>query len=72
MIKFNGMVRNVTSVASALALAVLLSGCAKQESAAPVTASISTQVETQAPTDAQADLPEVVVTASRDTTVARR
>ena len=66
MIKLNGMVRNVASVASALALAVLLSGCAKQDSTASVNAPADVQAETQAQTVAQADIPEVVVTATRD------
>ncbi len=72
MIKINGMVRNVASVASALALAVLLSGCAKQESVAQVNASPDVQAETHAQMVAQADLPEVIVTASRDPNVAQR
>jgi PBP1b-binding outer membrane lipoprotein LpoB len=72
MIKINGMVRNVASLASGLALAVLLSGCAKQESVAPVSASTDVQAETHAQMVAQADLPEVIVTASRDSSVAQR
>lgn len=58
----NGMGLKLTGVASALALALVLNGCAKQESV------VTAQAETHAQTVAQADLPEVIVTASRDTT----
>ena len=59
----NGMGLKLTGVASALALALFFTGCAKQESV------VTAQAETHAQTVAQADLPEVIVTASRDTAV---
>jgi hypothetical protein len=67
MSKINGMVRNVTGVAGALALTLLFIGCTKQESVAPVDATASVQADSHAQLVAQADLPEVIVTASRDT-----
>jgi PBP1b-binding outer membrane lipoprotein LpoB len=54
------MGRRWAGMASAVALAALLAGCARQEGA--VTAQTSTQPEVFA----QADIPEVIVTASRD------
>jgi PBP1b-binding outer membrane lipoprotein LpoB len=70
MSKINGMVRNVAGVASALALALFLNGCAKQESVAPVNATADVQADSHAQMVAQADIPEVIVTASRDSAVA--
>jgi PBP1b-binding outer membrane lipoprotein LpoB len=67
MSKINGMVRNVAGVASALALALLLTGCAKQESGARADATTDVQADSHAQMVAQTDLPEVIVTASRDT-----
>jgi PBP1b-binding outer membrane lipoprotein LpoB len=61
MIEFgNGMGRKIIGAASAVALAVVFSGCAKQESV------VTAQADTHAEAIAQADLPEVIVTASRD------
>jgi len=71
MSKINGMVRNVAGVASALALALFLNGCAKQESVAPVDATADVQADSHAQLVAQADLPEVIVTASRGDTQSR-
>ena len=65
MSKINGMARNVAGVASALALALFLNGCAKQESVAPVNATTDVQADSHAQMVAQADIPEVIVTASR-------
>ena len=65
MINRNGMGLIFAGVASALTLGLIL-GCAKQESAPTV------QADAQAQVVAQADIPEVIVTASRDDTVARR
>jgi PBP1b-binding outer membrane lipoprotein LpoB len=65
MIKMrNGMGRKFIGMASAVALAVLFSGCAKQESG------IASQTDTHAQVVAQADIPEVIVTASRDSATA--
>ena len=61
MIKIgSGMGRKIIGAASAMALAVVFSGCAKQESV------VTAQADTYAEAIAQADLPEVIVTASRD------
>ena len=65
MIKIsNGMGRKFIGMASAVALAVLFSGCAKQEGA------LTAQADTRAEVVAQADIPEVIVTASRDSATA--
>ena len=66
MSNINGMVRNLAGVASVLALALLLNGCAKQESAADANATADVQADSHAQMVAQADIPEVIVTASRD------
>ena len=71
MSKINGMVRNVAGVASALALALFLSGCAKQESAVEANTTADVQADSHAQMVAQADLPEVIVTASRGDTQTR-
>jgi PBP1b-binding outer membrane lipoprotein LpoB len=60
----NGMGRKFIGMASAVALAVVFSGCAKQESV------ITAQTDTHAQVIAQADIPEVIVTASRDSATA--
>jgi PBP1b-binding outer membrane lipoprotein LpoB len=61
MIKIsNGMGRQFIGMASAMALAVLFTGCAKQEGV------VAAQTDTHAQVIAQADIPEVIVTASRD------
>lgn len=61
MIKIsNGMGRKLMGMASAVALAVVFSGCAKQEDV------VASQADTHAQIVAQADIPEVIVTASRD------
>jgi PBP1b-binding outer membrane lipoprotein LpoB len=68
MIKIsNGTGGFVGAVTSALMLAMFLSGCAKQDRVAT-----ASEVAAQAEMDAQADLPEVIVTASREDTLARR
>jgi PBP1b-binding outer membrane lipoprotein LpoB len=67
MISRNGMGSVFAAVAGALALALFLSACAKQENAP--TAQADTQAQVAA---AQADIPEVIVSASREDTVARR
>jgi hypothetical protein len=54
----SGMGRKFTGLVGAVALAAILVGCAKQE---PV---MTAQTDTQAV--AQSDIPEVIVTASRD------
>jgi PBP1b-binding outer membrane lipoprotein LpoB len=56
----NGMGRKLMGMASAMALAVVFSGCAKQEDVAV------SQADTHAQVVAQADIPEVIVTASRN------
>jgi len=61
----NGMGRRFAGaagvgIAAALTLALFFTGCAKQES------TVTAQAESHAQTVAQADLPEVIVTASRD------
>jgi PBP1b-binding outer membrane lipoprotein LpoB len=56
----SGMGRKFIGMASAVAAAVLFSGCAKQESATVA------QADTHSEMIAQADIPEVIVTASRD------
>jgi hypothetical protein len=65
MIKIsNGLGPKFIGMASAMALAVLLTGCAKQEPA------VAAQTDTHAEVIAQADIPEVIVTASRDSATA--
>jgi hypothetical protein len=68
MSKINsGTGRVFAGVAGALALAAIFSGCVKQEEIATAPAAeANTQVV------AQADIPEVIVTASRGEVVARR
>ena len=65
MINRNGMGLVFAGVASALTLGLIL-GCARQENAPTAHAESPAQVV------AQADIPEVIVTASRGDTVARR
>lgn len=65
MINRNGMGLVFAGVASALTLGLIL-GCAKQSNAP------TPHADTQAQVVAQTDIPEVIVTASREDTVARR
>jgi PBP1b-binding outer membrane lipoprotein LpoB len=68
MIKLsNGKGGFAGAVTSALMLAVFLSGCAKQDSV-----TTTAQADTRAEVAAQADLPEVIVTATREDSLARR
>jgi PBP1b-binding outer membrane lipoprotein LpoB len=61
MIRINsGMGRKFIGMASAVALAVVFSGCAKQEGV------VASEADAHAQVVAQADLPEVIVTASRN------
>jgi len=64
MIKItSGPGRTLTGMVGAIALAALFSGCAKQESV------ITAQADTRTQTIAQSDIPEVIVTASRDSAI---
>jgi hypothetical protein len=61
MIKINNATgRKLTGMVAAVAFAALVGGCAKQESV------ITAPTDTHAQAIAQTDIPEVIVTASRD------
>jgi PBP1b-binding outer membrane lipoprotein LpoB len=61
----NGMGHKFIGMAGAVALAVLFSGCAKHEGV------VASQTDTHAQVVAQADIPEVIVTASRESAADR-